>query len=732
MAGARRRSRLVTGFGLAAIAAAVALAALGVTPLDRLSPLVFDAYQRLQPRAEAGAPVTVVDIDEASIRRLGQWPWPRDTLAAMVDRLTELGAAAIAFDMVFPEPDRSSLARVAGELERAGATVVLPADRTALDNDLMLAEAFARGSVVAGIAISGETASTLPAPRAGFAFGGADPKSYLPDFRGGVSNLAPLTEAARGFGFFSFPPTHDGVVRSIPLVASAQGSLYPALSLETLRVAQGASSILVRSTGASGEADTGAPAMVAVRTGALEIPTGPGGELWIYHSGLPSMPVVPAARLLDPAAGAELAAAVEGRIVLIGTSAVGLRDLVVTPLQQGVAGVRVHAEAIDQVMAGVALSRPDWAFGAEIVAAILLGGVLILLARRAGAVACTLGALVLVAAAVGLSWGAFSGGLLLIDPLLPAGTVTAVFVVSMPLLLLLTDREKQQVRDAFGHYLAPALVERLADDPRALRLGGETRELTVLFSDIRGFTALSETLDPDELTALLNGFLTPMTEVLLSSEATIDKYMGDAVMAFWNAPLDIAGHPRKACLAALAMLEALDRLNAGRAAPLAIGIGLHTGPACVGNLGSAQRFSYSAIGDGVNLASRVEGLTKTYGVAVLVTEATRTAAGDLAFLEVDRVRVVGRDRAVTVFALLGDAAHAASDAFRDVATRHARYLAAWRAGDRDTARITLADARRTAPPALARLYAAYAARIDLMPAGPAPADWDGTIDARTK
>jgi adenylate cyclase len=258
------------------------------------------------------------------------------------------------------------------------------------------------------------------------------------------------------------------------------------------------------------------------------------------------------------------------------------------------------------------------------------------------------------------------------------------------------------------------------------------RDLTILFSDIRGFTTLSEKLDPDELTALLNGFLTPMTDVLLESQATIDKYMGDAIMAFWNAPLDIEAHPRRACLAALAMVERLETLNREREVPLAIGIGLHRGPACVGNLGSIQRFSYSAIGDSVNLASRVEGLTKGYGVSILVTETVQREAADLAYLEVDRVGVVGRAEPITVYALMGDAALATSQAFRDLSDNHDRMLAAYRNVDLDGAAAALEEVRALAPRQAAGLYDLYAERIAAFRTDPPPAGWDGVYRATKK
>ncbi len=725
----RLRALAVWLAGLATLAAVLTFGAVQRPALDRLSNLVFDSYQRLLPREEAGAPVAVVDIDEASIAALGQWPWPRSILADLVDRLGAAGAATIAFDIVFPEADRTSVALQAEELRRAGAEVSLPPGT--LSNDELLAAAIARNSVTLGIAISNETSAALPPAKGGFAFAGADPRSYLPPFSGGIGNLPEITAPAQGIGSFSFPTAADGVVRTVPLLFHAQGQLYPSLGLEALRVAQGAGSYIVRSTGASGEADTGRPAMVALRDGALDVPTGPMGDFWIYYSGLPGMPTVPAIDVLQHDIPT-LAEAVGGRIVLVGTSAVGLRDIVAVPMGYATAGVRVHAEIIDQVVGQVFLTRPDWAPGAEIAAATLLGLLLLLIASRAGALMTSGVALVLLFVAFAASWWAFSAQQWLLDPLLPALAVALLFLVTTPVLFLLADRERQFVRGAFARYLSPTMVERLAANPEALALGGELRELTVLFSDIRGFTSLSEKMNPTELTALLNGFLTPMTDILLASEGTIDKYMGDAIMCFWNAPLDVAEHERKACLAALEMVAALDRLNAGRDMPLKVGIGLNTAPCCVGNLGSAQRFSYSAIGDGVNVASRIEGQTKAYGVTILVTDPTRAAAADLAFVEVDLVRVVGRAEPLPIHALLGDAGRAATPAFRAHLADHAELIAAYRRADADAADAALARARAHGEGELDKLYDLYAERIAALRTDPPSPDWDGVYTARSK
>ncbi|AGT11165.1 CHASE2 domain-containing protein [Paracoccus aminophilus] len=732
-----RRRAGVSLAGLATLLLALFAATLFQPWRERLTFQVFDAYQRLAPRAATDPAVAVVDIDEASIAALGQWPWPRGTVADLVDRLGGMGAAAIAFDMSFSEPDRTSLDQAVTRLRNMGASINLPDGGAALNSDAAFAAAIARNPVVLGVALNNETRTPPPKPRAGFAFGGSDPLSYLPHFTGSIGNIAPLTAAATGIGSFSFVPSSDNIVRTMPLVVATEEGLFPALNVEALRVAQGASSFVLRSTDASGELGGSGGAMTALKVGTLSAPTDADGRLWLHFSGMPRMPVIPAADVLDPTKAAVIEPEISGRIVLIGTSAIGLRDIVATPISRSWPGVKVHAEVIDQIINQSFLTRPDWAPGAELTVAVLASVVLIGIVALLGPVLSSLGLGLLLAAVAGLSWISFNRFGLLLDPVLPVLCLIAVFGLTAPLLIALTNREKLFVRSAFGRYLSPTLVDRLSDDPSALRLGGEARELTVLFSDIRGFTTLSERLDPTALTALLNGFLTPMTDVLLAHEATIDKYIGDAIMAFWNAPLEIEGHERKACLAALAMAEAVERMNRERGSEIRIGVGLHRGMACVGNLGSIQRFSYSAIGDTVNLASRVEGLTKQYGVSIAVTEAVRAAVSeatgeDLAFLELDRVRVVGRAAPVALFALLGDENQARQPAFYDWRLAHEAFLAAYRAGDFATATTRLAALRTRAEPGLQGLYEQYHERITNLLAKPPGPDWDGVYTAKSK
>jgi len=716
--------------GIAALLLCLALLRAYPAATELLAEPLFDAYQNIRPRpATEQPPVVVVDIDEASIVKLGQWPWPRDVIARMVDRLTAAGVASIGFDIVFSEPDRLSLERAAEELRRRGARIDLPADAVALDNDAVLSQSFSRSNVAAGFALTDESVEPPPDTKAGFAFGGGDPRAYLPHFQGAVRNLDRLHTAAPGAGFFSFATSRDHVIRTMPLAAVSGGRLYPALGMETLRLALGAAGFILRGNDASGEGGGGRPGLSAIRVGEIAVPTGPDGRMRVYYSGLPAMPVLSAASLLDGTADLTL---LEGRIVLVGTSAVGLRDIVATPVSRATPGVNVHAEIIDQIVAGIFLREPDWAPGVVLSVTLLAGVVLIAVAGRCSAQTSALVLAGFVGLSLAASWLAFSRAHLLVDPVGAVATLFVVFLVLTPLRLALENREKQFVKNAFGRYLAPALVERLAEEPQALELGGETRRVTVLFSDIRGFTTLSEGMDPQALTGLINGVLTPLTDVLLTREATIDKYIGDAIMAFWNAPLDIANHEEKACRAALDMARAVERLNTGRDTPIRIGIGLNSGDACVGNLGSAQRFSYSALGDSVNLASRIESLTKFYGVTIAVSEFTRQKAEGLAFLEADFVRVKGRAAPVRLHILLGDEAMAQSAGFVALSERHGAFLELYRAGHFAAARDALPVLLAMDIADLTGLYDLYAERLAALIADPPGDAWDGVFVAREK
>lgn len=732
----RRRTIILAGMIPVLLVALLKLADPGV--MSQLGGLVFDRYQRLSPRPYEDAGVRVVDIDDETIRRLGQWPWPRNEVAALTRRIAAAGAAAIAFDIVFSEPDRTSPRRYA---ERAAAGGADPRQVAALralpDPDSDLAGALSETPSVLGFFLTQEPSRAAIQPKAGFAVAGSDPGASITGYTGEIMPLPPFQAAAKGLGFVSIRGDADGIIRRVPLIARAGEALVPALSAETLRVAQGAGGIVVRSSDASGEVKAGAAETVGLKIGEAEVPVNERGEMWMHYTAPVSERTVPAWRVAGGRLSeAEMERLFSGRIVLIGAGAIGLRDLVSTPVRERELGVVVHAEAIEQMVLGRYLERPDWAAGLEMAVLLAAGLALACVLPWLGAIAGGALAGALMGALAGGSWYAFKARHFLLDPTAPMLALLASYIVVTLFTYVREERQRKYIHGAFDRYLSPELVRRITDDPGQLELGGEEREMTVLFCDIRGFSRISERLAPQEIIRFIIAFLTPMTDILLAHKATIDKYIGDAVLAFWNAPLDDPDQYRNAARAALAMhgrLAGLNREMAGNPlwpGEVEIGIGLNSGPCCVGNMGSEQRLSYSLIGDTVNLASRLEGLTKHYGVRIAIGSALAAGLADFALVEVDRVRVVGRERPETVYALLGDEALADSAEFIAFRRTHDEMLAAYRGRRWEEALGRLNGGGEAY--GLAKLYALYATMARTYAAAPPPEDWDGVFAAKEK
>jgi len=701
---------------------AVALRIADPEPVARMRLAVFDTYLNLAPRTPDSAyPVRIVDIDDASLARLGQWPWPRTQIASIVDRLKTAGARTVTLDLILAEPDRLSPAEFAKLFSGEPALAPLVAGAADMpSNDSHLAEAIASAPSVLGLA--GETFSTRgpPAPRARFAIAGDDPLQFVPRFSGSVQNLPMLTAAAKGLGAVNWLPERDQVVRRVPLLIAIADVLYPSLPLETLRLALGETTVFVRSSGASGVTAFGQRTGIEhVRVGSTVLPTDADGQLWLRFTRPDPRRYISAHRVLD---GSVDANEIAGRDILVGTSAVGLLDLRATPLDAAVPGVEVHAQALEQMLGGHHLTRPAFATGLELVVLLFAGAALAWLIGRmgaAGAAAVGIAAIALVFAA---SWFAYTERGYLLDPVYPSLAVLLVYLATSLTGYIATERERSRVRSAFGHYIAAPLVEELARNHDRLKLGGEIREVTLLFADVRGFTGIAEGLSAEELIGFLNRLFTPLSEIILEERGTIDKFIGDSVMAFWNAPLTDLAHAANACRAALHMQEQLAQMNrlwaaeaaaAGQnARHVALGIGLNTGECCVGNVGSPQRFDYSILGDVVNIAARLEGETKTYGVPIITGERTRICAAGFAFLELGTVKVRGKERVERIYALLGDETMANSAEFIALAASHAKLIAALAAKDRATAAAALAECRHLAGERLSALYDCYAARLD--------------------
>ena len=743
----RRRVKKGKGGALLPSLAALLIVALlqlvGVPQLERLGLLLFDGYQRAAPRRYEEAPVRIVDIDDESIRQLGQWPWPRTDIADLTRRLSDAGAASIAYDVVFSEPDRTSPARIAARLQRTNAnSPALSALRALPDNDATLAAAIAQSPVTLGYFLVRDGQSAAVEPKAGLAMAGASPVDAVQAFSSAIEPLPAFRAAAGGAGFVSLNGDRDGIIRKVPLIAAQKGQLLPSLSLDALRTAQEAGSVIVKSSSASGEWGGGAAQVVSLKVGAFEVPTTPAGELWLYLTPPHPARTIPAWKVLTGALSpTEMQAAFGGRVVFIGSGASGLRDLVSTPLRDRETGVMVHAQAVEQMILGRYLVRPDWALGLERSLLLVLGLILALLLPRLGAMR---GAVLGVVAVGGMmlgSWGAFLRYQYLLDPTYPVIGLLLVYIVGTAVTYYREERQRAYIHRAFDRYLSPALVKRIVDDPGQLELGGEVREMTVLFCDIRRFSAISETMGPQQIIQFLIAFLTPMCDILLGRKATIDKFIGDAILAFWNAPLDDPDQYANAARGALEMVAQLEQMNGVMAEQTAtpwpgqvrIGIGLNAGPCCVGNMGSAQRLSYSLIGDTVNLASRLEGLTKYYGVPIVIGSALAAHLPDFATLPLDRVRVVGRAAPEQIYVLAGSEDMALASGFRRLEDMHRDMLIAYAAQNWTGARALIASAAPYAAQfGLTALHAVYADRITRLELHPPGDDWDAIFEPTEK
>ncbi len=642
-------------------------------PVQVLREIAFDFYQRLQPRANGDFPVRVVDIDEPSLEALGQWPWPRDKLALLADRLTELGAAAIGFDVLFPEADRMSPSRIAATLpgvDPAG----LP------DYDALFAASLASSPSILGFSRTPTGRPLGGSPKSTFAVSGPDPKEAIPFLTGVAAPLPALREAARGLATLSLnTELSTSAVRRLPMLWTNGEQIYPTLSLEALRVAMGISTMVVfGDTAAEGYVDS-------VRVGDFTVPTTSNGDLWLYYSRPDSNLYVSAKDVLGPNYQ-QLADRIAGQIVLIGTSASGLLDIHTTTLGDNVPGVSVHAQAIEQIIAGTYLTRPDWVEGLEIVGFVALGAIMVLVVLQLGPLAGLAAGAMSLLLAGGFSWWMFTANGTMVDPSFPLVGLSVIYAALVFFRFLTTDAAKRQIRRAFGYYVDPILLTQIEKNGDSLQLGGEMRHVSVMFSDVRGFTPLSEKLTPPQILALLNTMFGALGSEITSRLGTIDKFIGDAIMAFWNAPVDVPQHPRRAAEAALGMRHRLKALNEADAFGLrsggtgidevVIGVGISTGEALVGNMGLETRFDYSALGDTVNVASRVESACKDMGYDLLVTSATREAASELAFLEAGSLALKGKSERVAIHLLVGDQALAESGAFRLLRATHGEVVKA--------------------------------------------------------
>jgi adenylate cyclase len=706
--------------------------------LARLDNILYDTRLNLAMPRSVDPSIVILDIDEKSLGEVGHWPWSRALMAELIAKLFDrYGVEVLAFDIVWAERDTSSGidtldALAQKDLKQAsGFQEIYKSLRPGLDNDELFAKAMRGRPVVLGYYFSNEDraarVNAIPAPvlpRGSFA--GRDVR--FTTWYGYTGNLAGYQKNAAAAGHFNPLVDDDGVTRRVPLLAEFEGAYYEALSLAVVRAF-----LALHDNGnfpqvEPGYARLGARADAApewLKVGPLRIPVDDQAAALIpYRGNRHSFPYIPLADVVrdrvDPAA-------LKGKIVLVGASAHGLYDLRSTPVGSVFPGVEIHANLVAGMLGSTIKQKPAFMANAELVLLLAGGVTLAILIPLLSALWATL------AAAAGIAlitlfnlavWTYYDMAL----PLAASVAMTAVlYVMNMAYGYFVESRSKRQFTELFGQYVPPELVDRMAADPAKYNMEPRSAELTILFADVRGFTGISETLKPEELREYMNEYLTDMSSIIRSRySGTLDKYIGDAIMAFWGAPVEDPQHARNAVLAALAMQRQRALLNAafaGRGWPaLRIGIGVNSGTVRVGDMGSRVRRAYTAMGDAVNVASRVEGRTKSYAVDVLVGEATRERVADVVFREVDRIRVMGKDEAVTVYEPLGLESDLGESARRELELWNST-LRAYRARQWDDAETGLGSLARMNP--TCGLYRVYAATVADKRRNPPPPDWDG-------
>ena len=726
----KKNYKQLTRYGLLAFAIFISFLPI-LNPLQIFSSLQnysFDTFQRILPReVYPEDPVVIIDIDDRALAEIGQWPWPRNQLANLTNQA--YAAAALGFDIVFAEPDRTNpknlIASYSLNEELTKELIALPS------NDELFAEAIENhGTVVLGQALNNKEINNPSKAKFGLVTQGDDPKQFVTNYLGAQSNIKLLDTSTKGIGSMSIG-NNDAIVRQLPTFESIGDQLVPSLALEMTRVAVGASTFQIKSSNASSEEAFGAQTGINnIKLGPLTIPTTPEGNVWVYFAPTKNIPTVSAGDVISGLIPPEF---FEGKVALVGTSAAGLLDLRSTPTEKNIPGVTIIAQFIQQIFGNEFLQRPDWLFGAEFLAGLVLAVLITLSIQALGPIG---GLSILVAGSggiIGSSYYFFKSKLFLVDPISPLIIALSVYVAVTFFNFLFTELERSRVRGAFAQYLSPEMVNRLAESSESLVLGGERKEMTFLFSDIRGFTKISEQYkdDPEALTQLINQLLTVLSNAILDHGGTIDKYMGDCIMAFWNAPTDQADHRQLAIESAHAMNNALSEFNQSLEGSLdfklEIGIGINSGECIVGNMGSDKRFDYTVLGDAVNLASRLEGQSSNYGLNMVLGENSYLQSSSYRMIEIDKIAVKGKSAAETIFTCFEPETKFADDFM----TKHINFLEEYRSQQWDAA-SSFIDELISSPNELELYYKHMRARIDEYKINPPSSDWEGVYVAQNK
>ena len=646
---------------------------------DDLRLFAFDTLQQISPREPIeNDPILIIDIDDESLSNLGQWPWPRDLLSKLVEN-TEL-ALTTSFDIVFGERDRTG-SDVLTEQYSTNSNLVEELKKIKPNDEVFAESMESHTTVVLGSAPNNKLVNEAVDPKFGLIIQGDSPKQFLPNYTGMQNNLPSLMDSAAGIGSMSIGG-ESSVVRSLPTFEVVNGQIVPSLMLETLRVAIGASTYQIKSSNASGELAFGENTGINnIKLGNVIIPTNANGYLWLHSTYKENLNIVPAYDVIEDRFDKDFFV---GKIVLIGTSASGLLDIRNTALEKDIPGVTVIAQGIQQILNGDFLVRPDWMEGAEFLFGLFFSIFICLIIQYFGPIG---GLITFSIANLSSLFGSFYGFNnlnLLIDPISPLIICLMSYLIITFFNFLFTELERSKVRMAFSQYLAPEMVSRLAESSESLKLGGERKNMTFLFSDIRGFTAISESYksNPEELTDLINNLLTVLSNEILNNNGTIDKYMGDCIMAFWNAPTDQIDHSDLALKASFDMEKALHEFNINfkkdKGMELKIGIGINTGDCIVGNMGSEKRFDYTVLGDPVNLASRLEGQSGTYGFQrILGADTVNNLQTDAYLFEVDLIQVKGKSEPVKIYTSF-DNFSLVDDALMEFKNDHKNFLQSYR------------------------------------------------------
>jgi adenylate cyclase len=708
--------------------------------IDRLENYAYDARLQWTMPGTVDRRIVIVDIDEKSMLQQGHWPWSRNKLAKMMDVLfDQYKIDVLGFDVLFAEPDDTSglasldtISRSVFRQDKQFASA-LERLRPSLEYDQIFANSLKNRRVVMGYYFKSGTEEKAPVgqlPPPAVAAGSFDPKGVGAVIASGYSaNLPMLQRATNAGGFFNATPMvdEDGVVRRVSLLQMYDKALYETLSLAVARLALREPKVeLVYE-----ESGNSAVALETLKLGQHRIPVDADMAALIPYRGRQgSFPYVSASDVLQ---GKVDASVLRGAIVLVGTTAPGLLDLRTVPMQDSYAGVEVHANMIAAILDGDIRARPAYTLGLELVLLFSAGLLLAIALPLLSPLSATLLSLATVVSMLGLNLYVWQFNHLIVPLASGLVMVSLLFVVNMSYGFFVDARGKRLLAGLFGQYVPPELVDEMAKDPGAYSLEGSSREMTVLFSDVRGFTTISEGLDPKQLTKLMNEFLTPMTHVIHHHRGTIDKYMGDAIMAFWGAPLPDPDHARNALLAGMEMIAKLESLQehfkANGWPPIRVGVGLNTGDMTVGNMGSEFRLAYTVMGDAVNLGSRLESLTKNYGVSIMVSEFTMARVPDFAFRELDCVRVKGKDKPVKIYEPIRPMDQL-SEAERAELALYDQALSGYRSQNWDQARQAFVSLQQHAPQRA--IYPLYLARIEHFVEQPPAPDWDGTYTFMTK